>query len=567
MPLTYSVATSRPITGGAILTSGSLSGGASVGAILNGSAGGTAFVQMTKAADGVTQTSLWWKWGACTIPVGSTIYQYVIRLRWKLLGTFVPNNGQASFNLSIRDNSSSLPPAMPVWPNFKPQPSGNTFNGPPTGPLPPIDVAGTSNLTYTPASIIFIAPNGLEVDYFLSDPNSSVAVSPTAIGTHTPNITCWLLAEFWPGANVTNDELYEAYMDVYYVPPPITTITAPSGAVTVGNPLVTWSATTGTTSIQGYQMLVYTDTVYTGGGFDPLGSAGQAVYNSLGVYNSLPNNSINLPVTLLNTVNYRVYIRTIQVGTTVWGPFTFSSFNTAFSLPGTPTAVSATPNAANARYSIAATGAAGTVTSDYFEVQRSDDAGVTWADIRNGNGILAGSFPVLDYESVPMVTPQYRVRSVHSYPLSQVTYSPWVTVAAPAALVAVGWRLKNPLVPAQNMTIEMVPPFSFTRREPQAKFDAVGRYSSIYISDGQKGIEGTVKIRTRTLADYNSLWTLVGAGNALILEDWSFGRRWYVKFGDSGTYTTVTSAPDAGSTLPLRHLHEASYTIREVAAP
>jgi len=484
----------------------------------------------------------------------------------------------------------------------------NTYYAPYTdigGPQPAIGGAGTSNMTAAPCT-------SFEYASLASFPTSPTTTSPFSlemIADFSTYTSTWL-------TTITNNELYEAYLDIVYNAPPVTTVTGPNGTAVTATPQITWTAIDPEgDAFERYQVKIFSDTTYLDPSFSPDTSV--PAWDSGTVFSAAQ--SVFTGSALFNLSNYRAYVRTGSVNSYGnWGSWAYSSFSTNYPSPGTTGTNSAIPDPINACYVVKFKASGGAVSSDYFELQRSDDGGVTWAYVRNGSFISVTGGPVLitspapsivagvgktnpvkvvtgvnmmanpstikavgtvmapvvnleslyyDYETIPLVPVLYRARATHIIGPGQTTSSSWTTIVPTALLVASKWRLKDPTIPAMNLAIEVIPPFTFSRREPQGNFDGMGRYTGIWTSDGQKGIEGSIKIRTRTLTDYNSLWVLVGSGRALLLEDWSFGRRWYVKFGDTGTYTTIMSSPDAGSTAPVRHLHEVGYTIREVSAP
>lgn len=368
-----------------------------------------------------------------------------------------------------------------------------------------------------------------------------------------------------PKAN-SDLRVYEVYLDVAYNDPPTIAVTAPSGVVTAtATPTVTWTYFDFEgDSQERYWIKVFDSVTYGGGSFNP--ETSKASWDSGQVYNSDARSKV-IGTGLANLTNYRVYMKGSDAGSNGrWSPWVYQSFNTNFAPAPIPTAASATADAANARYNITYTPGASPAT-DWFDIERSDDAGTTWHGIRGGYNLTnIGTATIRDYEYIPLVTPQYRVRAVRLVSGAPMP-SAWVVLIPPSALISKTWWLKDPLDPTKNCPIEVIPPFTFQRREPQALYDALGRSDSIFTTDGFKGTQGSVKIRTRTLALYNQLWSVVGQACALYLEDWSMGRSWYVKMGETGDYSTVMSAPDIGSVNPVRHLHEATYAIRQVGQP
>lgn len=597
-----SMVTVRPQPGACSVASGTLVGGSDVGSILSGGSGPTAHVTGCTTGGGLgTQTNFVVTFQTAPIPVGSQIYQYALRVRHDWKTVLLNNNPLPPFNYAAPAQTTIEQPSIFYLPylffrflSFASLPGAGSYNA--------------------------LIGNWLEK-------GSQSMAQQDIITVHNPtdlDISITIATFIVSPDQITTNNLYEVFLDVYYDAPPTVAISAPVGVVANATPAITFTPTDPEGGgIDAYQIRVYSDSAYTGSLFDP-STSNNYEWDSgrvaVGLTSGLPFTTYVGGNGLQNNRNYRMFIRAADVSSGGrLGQWSQIDFSTSFATPGTPGNVSVLPDNTNARYVIKFVGTGGAVSTDSFDIQRSDDGGTTWGFIRNGQqssvaGVASRFYsptpatiqcattfgvprityngtadvkavmqtirakttvnspvaPVetlaVDIESVPLVPAQYRVRAIHQY-VAGFSYSTsaWVTVT-PTQMISPQWRLKDPLT-GSNISVEVIPPFSFNRREGVSVYDGVGRTTSFYMSDGVKGDEGNVKFRTRTQAAYNALLAMLDTGNILILEDWTYGRRWYAKFEDGGNIVTVTSAPDGGSATLLRHLHEQAYSFREMAAP
>lgn len=210
---------------------------------------------------------------------------------------------------------------------------------------------------------------------------------------------------------------------------------------------------------------------------------------------------------------------------------------------------------------------AGNLPTRTLTLQRSLDGGTTWANVRTAVALTPADQQVItyDYEVPAGVTAQYRAVAAASEAGNAVTSPYSATLAQSTALVISTWWLKDAVNPALNMQPIVAPPFDFRRKEAIQTFDPLGRAQSVFVSDGAKGIEGTISIWSKTKADYDKLQAILNNGRALLLQD-PLGRSWWVKFGQQN-WSLVRAVPAAGETTPIRHLHGVTMPFTEVSAP
>lgn len=356
---------------------------------------------------------------------------------------------------------------------------------------------------------------------------------------------------------------YEGYLDVAYNQAPVATPTAPSGAVTTtSQPTVTWTYSDPEADAQErYRVKVFTAAQYGAGGFDPETST--PTWDSGEVFSAATSAQTG---PLANSTTFRAYVKVADAGSSGrYGAWSFVGFNIAVTAPPQPTLIATVDNTL-ARVSLAAThGSFGSAQT--FVIERSVDGGTTWTTVRGANGIPpsgGSSVTIYDYEITRGVSTQYRVSTratVGGFLLSS-PYSTTQTVT-PAQT---GWWLKDPLSPGLNHQPEVIPPFDFKRKNPSRTYDPLGRTTSVVVSDGVKGIAGTLNVRSQTKARYDKLEAILATGRTLFLED-VLGRTWYVDVSDDFSWSWVKAQPATGETTPLRHLHEVSLPFVEVGRP
>ena len=214
-------------------------------------------------------------------------------------------------------------------------------------------------------------------------------------------------------------------------------------------------------------------------------------------------------------------------------------------------------------------------TGTYVIVERSLDNGVTWTQVRGAVGwvlaTLSGSafdsfstqrYVLYDYEVARTVSVLYRARVTSQFSL----ISSNAQAASALTTGATGWWLKDPLAPALNHQIEAMPPFDFTRKKPTSVFDPLGRNVSVAVTDGVKGIAGTLSIRCQSKARYDKLEAILANGRTLLLED-IFGRSWYIAQSGDSTWSFIRAQPTSSETTTLRYLHEVQIPFVQVGSP
>src|SRR5690606_2760166 len=141
-----------------------------------------------------------------------------------------------------------------------------------------------------------------------------------------------------------------------------------------------------------------------------------------------------------------------------WSEWDNEDFTIDVELPAVPT-FALTPQAGFGRIEVACEeGAGGDVSTDYIQVQRSDDGGLTWANIRTaeGEGVVAvsgGAATAYDFEAANGALVHYRARALHAFSSGTLSMSAW-TVPASTKWQSSEWWIKHPTRPELNLSMQ-----------------------------------------------------------------------------------------------------------------
>lgn len=319
--------------------------------------------------------------------------------------------------------------------------------------------------------------------------------------------------------------VYEAYIDVTYAEKPEVTVTAPAGTVTGTNmPQIAW--TTVLDSDGGpqthYEVKVFTDAQYGAGGFDPGASTPFASGSAGGTgVDAAAALSVTLP-TVLPDDTYRAYVRVAQTvaGSQHWSDWEYSGFVIDVLTPDAPSVV-LTPEASAGRVKVAVDDA-GAVSTDRYELERSDDGGVSWVPVRTvdgDTGVLEGTGAqvVYDYEAPNGVEVTYRVRSLHDYS-GVFAAGPWSE--ASTTWVSAAWWIKHPHDPSLNMVLagKMFSYADVARPARRGVFQPLGSASAVVVSDTRAPEQGTVVVQLDDREDVETLNVLLDTLDPLLLQ-------------------------------------------------
>lgn len=369
----------------------------------------------------------------------------------------------------------------------------------------------------TPRVLVILYPDGTDGPHLDAnlDVSWGIATTTTPVTgafstTPTDAVVCLIAA-------TGEAYLHEVYVDTTYVGKPVTVPSAPTGTVTTSNaPTVEWANTLDSDggAQTHFQVRVFTDAQYGAGGFDPATST--ATWDSGDTASSATSAQITTP---LADDTYRAYVRVAQTvnGATHWSDYAYTGFTIDVDLPAAPDTPTLTVQ--TGRIKIDVEGNAGTATTSYLEVQRSEDAGTTWEALRltTEDGLLAGtSGTAYDYEAPNGTLMSYRVRAAHDYS-GQLAYSAWSSTAT-ATWTDSAWWLKCPEQPALNMTVNVTSFQGYQRAARQGVFQPLGATEQIVVSDTRGGATGSLTVRLDTAAERADLDALVDANLTLLLQ-------------------------------------------------
>lgn len=442
-------------------------------------------------------------------------------------------------------------------------------------------VRGYAIATASPPGSWFVFPRSIAWEYGVKLTNTSIATVAGPILTTDPSTgvawTAAVLNAYNFGGHAAaytahpapgggwHGRVHDVWVDVITNEAPVATVSAPTGNQGSSRPTVTWAYSDPESNAQErYRIKVFSAAQYGIGGFSA--ETSPYTWDSGEVFSA----AVTAPVgaDLVNGVTYKAYVKVADTGS--GGRYGEWAAGPAFTIATTPPPVptfTATAEPTLARVFLHAVAGTFAPAAQRIIIERSADAGATWAIIRGGNEItpVATIVDVYDYE-VPRGVDimRYRARSV-----ADVTGNRLVSANSAERIITLnsaGWWLKDPLAPGRNMQIVVDPSFSFRRKEPQQVYEPLGRATSVVVTDGVKGIEGSLGVWVKTAARYAKLEALLSAGRTLWLED-SLGRWWYVKVSAAAEWSIVRAAPASGETTPIRHIHLVTLPITEVGRP
>lgn len=196
--------------------------------------------------------------------------------------------------------------------------------------------------------------------------------------------------------------------------PATVTVTAPAGTVTTtSRPTVTWSLSDPEGNPQQtYRVKIFTAAQYGIGGFDPATSPN--TWDS-GETTSVLDRARQVGIELTDDTTYRAYVQ-VKTGNQ-YSLWVYSGFTLDLTPPSAPT-IARTLDDANGRVLVTVTGTHSEVTfpSTAFRVEYSDDAGGTWATLRNASALVPAPVTlvatVYDYEATNAIARQYRAKTI-----------------------------------------------------------------------------------------------------------------------------------------------------------
>lgn len=313
-----------------------------------------------------------------------------------------------------------------------------------------------------------------------------------------------------------------ALLLITWVDQPVVTITAPIGTLTdETRPTVTWENTLDADGGGQFSAAVriWTDAVYSDPGFDPETSDyvdGEGIFGTDTTWQgeaSLVDGDYHVGVKISQPVS--------GFDSLVESEWDFQAFSVAADRPAAPD-LTVTPDDDAARNAVIVEDNTGDATTDYWEVQRSDDGGVTFDWIRtsmeidgriDNDGGAGGS---LDFEAPNAVTVIYRARAVHEY-TNGVASSEWEEVTVESWSSETIW-LKHPTKPSESRAITLRGFQSQSRAARRSVKQVMGRPDPVVIKDKHAWEAGDMTVALASDADKEAIKALADAPCALLLQ-------------------------------------------------
>ena len=386
--------------------------------------------------------------------------------------------------------------------------------------------------------------------------------------TSSPDGTSWSQADInGLRAKITeyNDStdratFYELFIDVDLVTQPtVSSITAPSGTITTtASPDITWvySDTDGETQSY-YQVKVFSAAQYGAGGFDPATST--ATWNSGQIASS---DNASIVGYRLQNATYRCYIRVAKTvnNAPFWSDYSYSGFVINNTTPSTPT-LAASWNSSLGYASFTVTGSAlpGGYSSQYYVVERSDDAGVTYSTIRNGANITPVSYvgTTTDYEAPRTLTVYYRARAIGITVGSVEIPSSYSTVQQVLITNDSTWWFKVPASPSLNVgSVNVINGLNIRVEEPNTIFRPLGNNRPIVVAGLLQGKDGRYTITTNNNTQFNAILPVINYQGTLLVQD-PLGNQKYIRI-TSRNWTESTVGTVVRRTIELDYVEVSS---------
>lgn len=364
--------------------------------------------------------------------------------------------------------------------------------------------------------------------YYSSAPNGSSWTQATVNGLRAK------ITEYTETSNIGN--FYELYIDVDISTKPSVTVSAPTGTITTTTaPDVTWTYTDTDNETQAfYQIKVFTSAVYGGGGFSA--DTSTATWDSGEIASSDSSAVVNA---LLSPDTYRAYVRVAKSinGEPFWSDWAFSNFVISYTAPTIPTLV-ATWNSSLGRASFVLTGAVPTgYSSQYYQVQRSDDSGLNYYYVRNAETITPNVSYVgsaVDYEAPRGLTAYYRCRSVGVDANDNEYPSAWGTVQQILITNDATWWFKAVTEPTINKgSIRILRELDVQKDEPNIVFRPLGADKPKVVAGPIQGEDGGYTIKTVNQTEWDNLLPLLDY-QGIILSQNPYGYQKYIRITSRG---------------------------------
>lgn len=351
-------------------------------------------------------------------------------------------------------------------------------------------------------------------------------------------------------------KFYELYIDVDISAQPSVTVSAPTGTITSTTaPDVTWAYSDTDNETQSfYEIKVFSAAQYGAGGFSA--DTSTATWES-GEVGSSDNTAV--VGTLLAAATYRAYVRVAKSvnGEPFWSAWAYSQFTISYTSPTIPTMlVEWDADLGKASFTLTGAAVPGAYVSQYYDIHRSDDGGVIYAGIRDGENITPnGSYvgTAVDYEAPRSLVAYYRCRSVAVDASDQEFPSAWGTVQQVLITNDETWWFKVIADPDLNLgSVRVLKELDVEIDEPNTIFRPLGATRPIVVAGPLQGEDGGYVIKTVTETEWDNFYPILTHQGTLLVQD-PYGNQKYIRIV-SRDWTAETQAGQVYRDITLRYV-------------
>jgi len=352
-------------------------------------------------------------------------------------------------------------------------------------------------------------------------------------------------------------KFYELFADVDIVTAPsVGTVSAPVGGVSTTTPDITWTYVDSVdNSTQDYvQIKVFSSSQYNAASWNvntstPTWTSGELASTE----------QTSVVGVLLTPATYRCYVRVGKDinGTPFYSDYSFSEFTVNYTTQPVPTmAVAWSATLARASFEITGSSLGGGLSSQYHQVQRSDDEGINYDYIRNGDNITltAGNKGIIqDYEAPRGITAYYRSRAVGVDSNSIEYPSGWGVIQQVLITNDSTWWFKCIEDEALNLgSVRVLKELDVVVDEPNTIFRPLGSNYPIVVAGPLQGEDGAYNLKTVTETEWDNIYPLITHQGKLLIQD-PFGNQKYVRITDR-KWTAETQSGNVYRDITLKYV-------------
>ncbi len=352
-------------------------------------------------------------------------------------------------------------------------------------------------------------------------------------------------------------KFFDLFVDVDIVTKPtVGTVSAPVGTVATTTPDITWTYVDSVDgSTQDYvEIKVFSSAQYSAVGFSALTST--STYES-GELASTEQNSV--VGTLLTPGAYRCFVRVGKDinGTPFFSDFNFSDFTVTYTTQSIPTmAVAWSASLGKASFTITGSSLGVGIVSQFHQVERSDDSGVTYDFIRDGEKITLNASNqglVADYEAPRGITAYYRARAVGVDSNSIELPSGYSVIQQVLITNDSTWWFKCIKDSDLNLgSVRVLKELDVQVDEPNTVFRPLGSSYPTIVAGPLQGEDGAYNLKTVTEDEWDYIYPLITHQGKLLIQD-PFGNQKYIRITDR-KWTAETQSGNVYRDITLNYV-------------